>query len=305
LLLRQYLALIRLPNVFTAPPNVLAGYFSVISPADVNGVHLAGLMVSSALLYISGIVFNDYFDIESDKKEHPARPLASGKVGKNHAVVLAVSALAGANIVSLVTVGPGSLAVSAAISAVIIAYDYRLRINAITGLVAMSAARFLNVVLGASPMFLVSLGDTPALTNLPMLMLASVSIFVYTAGIMTLSRTEVVGASRRQRITAFAIVFSVMASVGVFGYVLHFQLEFLLFLSAFGGVMALTFRHYLGATGAMAPPDSTQKTIRNMVLSIILLDSVLVSGTAGMLFGLATLLFILPAAILGKKMYVT
>ncbi|MGH9879169.1 MAG: hypothetical protein ACRD5H_16185, partial [Nitrososphaerales archaeon] len=241
----------------------------------------------------------------SDKKEHPARPLASGKVAKNHAIVLAVSALAGANIVSLATVGPGGLAVSLTLSAVIIAYDYRLKINAVAGPLAMSAARSLNIILGASPLLLLmSLGATPALTNLPILMLASASIFVYTAGIMTLSRIEVVGASSSQRNMAIATVFGVIASVGVFGYVLHFELEYLLFLSAFAAVIALTFRSYL-ATGAMASPDSTQKVIRNMVLSIILLDSVIVGGTSGLLYGLTTLLFILPAAVLGKKMYVT
>jgi hypothetical protein len=42
-----------------------------------------------------------------------------------------------------------------------------------------------------------------------------------------------------------------------------------------------------------------------MVLSIVVLDSVFVSGTAGMFYGLATLLLIAPAVVLAKKLYVT
>jgi hypothetical protein len=42
-----------------------------------------------------------------------------------------------------------------------------------------------------------------------------------------------------------------------------------------------------------------------MVLSIVILDSVFVSGTAGLSYGIATMLFMVPAAVLAKKMYVT
>jgi hypothetical protein len=42
-----------------------------------------------------------------------------------------------------------------------------------------------------------------------------------------------------------------------------------------------------------------------MVISIVILDSIFVSGTAGLPYGLATLLFIAPAIILAKKLYVT
>jgi hypothetical protein len=42
-----------------------------------------------------------------------------------------------------------------------------------------------------------------------------------------------------------------------------------------------------------------------MVLSIIILDSAFVAGTAGLVYGLATMLFIVPALLLAKKLYVT
>jgi hypothetical protein len=42
-----------------------------------------------------------------------------------------------------------------------------------------------------------------------------------------------------------------------------------------------------------------------MVTSIVILDSVFVAGTADLFFGLATMVFIVPAFVLGKRMYVT
>jgi hypothetical protein len=42
-----------------------------------------------------------------------------------------------------------------------------------------------------------------------------------------------------------------------------------------------------------------------MVISIIILDSVFVSGMAGFPYGMATLVLIAPAILLAKKLYVT
>ena len=36
--------------------------------------------MASTLLYWSGMVWNDYFDLEQDRKERPGRPLASGRI---------------------------------------------------------------------------------------------------------------------------------------------------------------------------------------------------------------------------------
>jgi 4-hydroxybenzoate polyprenyltransferase len=305
LLLKQYLALIRLPNVFTAPPDVLVGYFAFVSPADANAVTLASLMTSSALLYISGIVFNDYFDIESDRKERPSRPLPSGKIKKENALLLAFLALAAGNIIPLVTVGPASLLFSGSLSAIILAYDYRLKSHAVAGTLAMAGARFLNVILGASPVLAMALfGDGAwSSTSLQTLTLASASLFAYVLAIMTLSKKEVVGALRRQSPATISIVFGLIVVIGVVGYLLGFQPVFLLLLSVFAAVMILTFRRYLRT--AKTPPESIQKAIRNMVISIVILDSIFVAGSANLFFGLATMAFIIPAIVLGKRMYVT
>jgi 4-hydroxybenzoate polyprenyltransferase len=293
---KEYLQLIRLPNVFTTPSNILAGYFAAATTttaaAEADGVHLIALMVSSGLLYIAGIVLNDYFDIEIDKKERPSRPLPSGKISKGYALTIAIVALLIANIIALV-VGPISLAISLALTLLIIAYDYQLKYS-VLGPFAMGGTRSLNVIFGASPVLLYIDNHSVAIVGV-----AAASLFFYVSSITILSKKEV-GKERPNSTLVILIVFGVILAIVPLGMLLQFEWTFLLNLSIFAGVTIVTFRQYI----AKEVP-SVQKAVRNMVISIIILDSVFVSGTAGLPYGLATLLLIAPVVVLAKKLYVT
>lgn len=292
---KEYLQLIRLPNVFTTPSNILAGYFAAVTTttaAEADGVHLIALMVSSALLYIAGIVLNDYFDIEIDKKERPSRPLPSGKISKGYALTIAIVALLIANIIALI-VGPISLAISLALTLLIIAYDYQLKYS-VLGPFAMGGTRSLNVIFGASPVLLYIDNHSVAIVGV-----AAASLFFYVSSITILSKKEV-GKERPNSTLVILIVFGVILAIVPLGMLLQFEWTFLLNLSIFAGVTIVTFRQYI----AKEVP-SVQKAVRNMVISIIILDSVFVTGTAGLPYGLATLLLIAPVVVLAKKLYVT
>ncbi|HEY9406953.1 MAG TPA: UbiA family prenyltransferase [Nitrososphaera sp.] len=292
---KEYLQLIRLPNVFTTPSNILAGYFAAVTTttaAEADGVHLIALMVSSGLLYIAGIVLNDYFDIEIDKKERPSRPLPSGKISKGYALTIAIVALLIANIIALI-VGPISLAISLALTLLIIAYDYQLKYS-VLGPFAMGGTRSLNVIFGASPVLLYIDNHSVAIVGV-----AAASLFFYVSSITILSKKEV-GKERPNSTLVILIVFGVILAIVSLGMLLQFEWTFLLNLSIFAGVTIVTFRQYI----AKEVP-SVQKAVRNMVISIIILDSVFVSGTAGLPYGLATLLLIAPVVVLAKKLYVT
>lgn len=292
---KEYLQLIRLPNVFTTPSNILAGYFAAVTTttaAEADGVHLIALMVSSGLLYIAGIVLNDYFDIEIDKKERPSRPLPSGKISKGYALTIAIVALLIANIIALV-VGPISLAISLALTLLIIAYDYQLKYS-VLGPFAMGGTRSLNVIFGASPVLLYIDNHSVAIVGA-----AAASLFFYVSSITILSKKEV-GKERPNSTLVILIVFGVILAIVPLGMLLQFEWTFLLNLSIFAGVTIVTFRQYI----AKEVP-SVQKAVRNMVISIIILDSVFVTGTAGLPYGLATLVLIAPVVVLAKKLYVT
>jgi 4-hydroxybenzoate polyprenyltransferase len=290
--LKEYLLLIRLPNVFTTPSNILAGYFAAVTVTEANSGDLVPLMISSGLLYVAGIVLNDYFDIEIDKKERPSRPLASGTISKRHALALAIVALLIANTMALI-VGLMSLAVSLALTVAIIAYDYRLK-HSISGPFAMGITRFLNIILGASPVLLYV-----GAISYTIIGAAAASLFLYVVAVTVLSKKEA-GNEKPNSTIAFLMVFGVIAAIIALGLLVKLHWAFLLNLSIFATVMTITFKQHL-----MTDLPSVQKAVRNMVISIIILDSVFISGTAGPLYGLTTLLLIAPSVALAKKLYVT
>lgn len=303
--LRQYLLLVRLPNVFTTPSNILVGYLATTPPAEANGFHLAALMVSSGLLYIAGVVLNDYFDVEVDRRERPSRPLPSGSISKERAMSIALIALAAANAIAL-AVSPASLAVSAALTAAIIAYDYRLK-RSPAGPFAMGSTRFLNVILGASPALSAAVASGGRAVPVPGIWAAAIfaatSLFVYIIAIMILSKKEVSN-EKPNTSAAFSIIFAMIASIALAGiFLLQLQWVFLINLMIFAAVIIATYKRLITESS----PDSNpaQQAIKNMVISIIILDSVFVSGMAGFPYGMATLVLIAPAILLAKKLYVT
>jgi 4-hydroxybenzoate polyprenyltransferase len=294
---RQYLLLIRLPNTFTAPSNILTGYFAIISPAYAHSQQLFILILSSVLIYIAGTVFNDYFDIEIDLKERPYRPLPAGTITKQKAFVIAIVSLVSANILAF-AVSWSSFVISTILSATVISYDFRLK-NTVIGPITMGAARFLNVILGASPALFVLLANNNFFVRM---IFVSLSIFLYVLAISLLSRKEIDGMQTRRTIVgSFFIVFTVIASISFAGFLGIFKMEFFANLILFAGIIIITFRQTKSRNSSLV----IQKAIKNMVISIIVLDSVFISGSIGLYYGLATLLLIIPSIIFSRKLYVT
>jgi 4-hydroxybenzoate polyprenyltransferase len=292
--LRPYLALIRPPNVLTVLTNILAGYFSLTSPSDASAVQVSMLMASSSLLYISGIVFNDYFDLEVDRKERPGRPLPSGRVSRRNALALAIVTLVAANtIASLVSVA--SVMISVALSAVVIAYNYRAK-RGVSGPTIMGLARFLNMFLGASPALLM-VAEIPWTT-----VYAATTMFAYVYAITILSRREAgVHKSadyRRSIVLAFSLIVAVLLAASAFALYQR-NLEMAV------GIALLSVVTYFSLRQALSGAPGMQSAVRNLVLSIIILDSIFITAFAGLAYGLASLAIIAPSVALAKKLYVT
>ena len=75
----DYLRLLRISNVFTAIADVGMGFLFVhhtLQPAAVFGC----LAAASALLYSAGMVLNDVWDVQQDRRERPDRPIPSGRI---------------------------------------------------------------------------------------------------------------------------------------------------------------------------------------------------------------------------------
>src|SRR6478735_6826850 len=85
--LKPYLQLIRLPNVFTAAADSLAGWL-LVEGTFAHPERWLPLCGASMAIYAAGIALNDVFDYEIDLVERPNRPLPSGRVSRRFASVL-------------------------------------------------------------------------------------------------------------------------------------------------------------------------------------------------------------------------
>src|SRR5262245_59540417 len=91
--IRTYAQLVRLPNVFTAMADICLG---ALAAGTLPGRWLPFglLLLASACLYCGGMVWNDCFDLEQDRRERPFRPLPSGRVTPRDAALFGTGLLA-------------------------------------------------------------------------------------------------------------------------------------------------------------------------------------------------------------------
>ena len=166
-----YAQLVRLPNVFTAIADPLAGWF-VIGGGEPSW-QLPLLLGASACLYTAGVVLNDCFDCERDRIERPERPLPRGTIERGTAYCLAFG-LMGVGLMLAVLASKVVLGVAAFLAAMIFFYDAWAReIPALRPLV-LGCCRFTNFLLGmrcAPPRFWVF----PAVLGIYVAMLTFVS----------------------------------------------------------------------------------------------------------------------------------
>ncbi len=147
--IRAYLELMRIPNVFTAMADILAGYF-IASPGNVDVRDVGLLLVSSSFLYTGGIVLNDFFDYEVDKVERPERPLPSGRIKRGVAGILGWGLLVSGITVPLL-IGRVSFGVALGIVLLVLSYDSLTKGVAVIGPLTIGLCRYMNFVLGMSP----------------------------------------------------------------------------------------------------------------------------------------------------------
>ena len=183
---RPYLELIRLPAVFTAPADVLAGVALVTCfGASVGLTAILLLVAASAAIYCAGMAANDIFDAQVDAVERPGRPIPSGRVSPGRAWALVVG-LQATGLALGAWVGVASMV---AVAATILAtYLYNAAVkDAFVGPFAMGACRYGNACIGLSlgaplwPAYVVPVGT-----------------LLFVAALTALSRHEVDGATRAQ-----------------------------------------------------------------------------------------------------------
>ncbi len=293
----------RLPNVFTAIADVAMGFwFTHETLSPVWG--FAALLISTSCLYVGGMILNDVFDVEQDRRERPRRPLPSGRITARDAAAIGRTLLILGVIVAYLCMAviptrrPGFVA--SVLALLIYAYDCILKRTAL-GPLAMGGCRFLNVLLGmsASPQPWSSVNY-----------LVAGGIGIYIVGITWFARREAAQSSKSHLLGGLITMLAGITMLWSFPRllpqveqtsILHAQLYWtLLWL----GIAILIGWRFIRAV-IKPTPQFVQSAIKTGILSIIVLDAAVVFGMRGCWPAIAILLLLLPAIFLGRWIYST
>lgn len=294
--LKAYLQLVRLPAVFTALADIVLGV-TLVSSVRTQPVAFSCLLLSSACLYLSGMVFNDLFDRKIDQQERPERPIPSGRVP-----VLAALSLGGllmvAGLAAAAVVGLNSLTIAGLLALCVLAYDGVFKPTPF-GPLFMGGCRALNVLLGASLL--------EAAVWQPPQSWVALLLGIYVAGLTWFARNEATESRRGQLAAAMLVVDCGL--LGCFWLVNQPELSAgasslrLMFLLAVIGILV---NRRLTAAIRSPEPRTIQAAVRLMLLSLVMLDATLIYGASGdVLVTLAAIALLLPPIVIGRWLYMT
>lgn len=214
--------LFRLPNVFTAMADIAMGFLFVHPQLEPLSTFLF-LLVASSCLYTAGMVLNDVYDVEQDRRERPERPLPSGQIDVRWARKLGYGLLAIGVIAACVagvrewrlnTLGAfdpwRAGAVGMLLATCVVLYDAGLK-RTFVGPVVMGSCRFFNVLLGMSTAWLTNADGTNAdetwfLSYATSQLLVAGGIGVYIVGVTWFARTEATKSHRGPLLLAILVM---------------------------------------------------------------------------------------------------
>ncbi|EMA44729.1 UbiA family prenyltransferase [Halococcus saccharolyticus] len=286
-----YASLVRVPNLFSAPPDVLLGAaLASAAGAAVSLPALAGLCLAAVLLYAGGTTLNDYFDAPIDRSERPERPIPSGEVTRRTAGALGGSLLVVGVALTFVAAGTRAGAIAAGLAAVIALYDGALKGGPV-GFLAMGGARGLNVLLGTAAAGAVDFPTwTLAVPAVVVLYIAAVTYMA--ANEATATPRKAVATAAAGVVVAAATVFAVIATVGP--------------PTVQAGLAAGLVAGFLAWTGrALEPayadprPRTVGPAVGTCVLALVVLDAAF-AAIVGVGWALAVLVFLVPAVGLAR-----
>lgn len=296
-----HLQLIRLPNVFTAAADSLAGWLLVGGSLGDPG-RWGPLAVASMLLYAAGTALNDAFDMEIDRVERPSRPLPSGRVSHRTAALLGGMGLGLGPALALASGSPIACFVAGVLALFIFTYDIEVK-RTYLGPVFMGACRGLNLLLGmaAAP----DLGGPAAWS-------AAAAYGVFVAGITVISRSETHEGERQGLVAGVAILD--IALIGLAAVAMaHCRFPErtgggpaspVVGVLVIGLIVVLVNRAALLALRE-PNPGTIQRTVKTGILSLVWLNVGLVAAVRGIEPAAAVAILWVPAFLLGRWLYST
>ncbi len=291
--LRPYFQLCRIPNVFTAFANVLAGVVLVRGGAPIKTDWW--LLAATGALYCGGMVLNDFFDREIDAVERPDRPIPSGQVSAFGAGMFGSSLLAvGVGMASWHSTRATMTAIALVVA--ILAYDAWLKSSRL-GPVAMGSCRFLNVALGLSAAEASSLDVwwAPVLAGL------------FTAAITGLSQHEV-GGTASDRVRPIVLALGALAGLLAFAAVRSARpgsWQVLATVAPFFTLVLIRGRQLFGPLWLSAAPPDLGRAIGGGILLMPAIDATIVAAHGSPVWALAVVVVGAPGYLLKRWYYLT
>jgi len=179
--------LVRLPNLFTAVADPLAGWLVAGSGAGAAAALVFPLVGASAGLYAGGMGLNDLVDYSADCRDRPERPLPRGEIRLRTAARLGALLMSG----GVILAGAGgwqTLGVAVGLAVLILLYNLRAKRSPLAGPAVLGLCRAGNLLLG--------MGGAPG-----RLWWMPVSLGLYVAGLTLLARRETVRPAVRTVVT--------------------------------------------------------------------------------------------------------
>ncbi len=178
--LLSWLRLVRLPNLFTAIGDPLAGLCIASFTTNIPFTfwQFIFMPLCGALMYAFGIILNDWKDIPEDRRHNPDRPLAAGQIAPSAALLAGICILLAALLTAFIA-GRATLLIAIILAIAIIAYNNMLKQYAGHGAICMGLCRALNLLLGAS-----------AIQLTPDIVLPAIMVFAYVMYVTVLARSE-------------------------------------------------------------------------------------------------------------------
>lgn len=287
--LAAYLELVRVPNLFTAPPDVILGAALLAAAGySISSTALVGLVLASVALYAGGTALNDAADAPIDVVERPERPIPSGRVDRGVATGLGLFALVVGVTLAWAVAGAiaGLLAIAIAVGSLL--YDGLLS-GTFLGAPTMGGLRALNVLLGAAAAGTVFLGPTVIAVLL--------AIWVYVAGVTSMADHETVhGARAPVTVAMVGLGFALLALLGVLAVTTPGPLQVAAAVVIAGGAVWIAGRP-LRRAREQPEPETIGPAVGACILALVVLDAAFAT-IAGLEWALAILVFLVPAVVL-------
>ena len=321
-----YLQLLRLPNVFTAMADIFMGF--LISHGSLDPwSQFVPLLLASSCLYLSGMVLNDWFDIEVDRLERPERPLPSGRIARSHALVLGIALVLG-GVGAAFWVGGTSRSVALLLAACVLLYDGLLK-DTLFGPAIMGLCRALNVLLGMSslPGSIWLFEPGPQAWRFGTMAAAGVGLYIMS--VTRLARSEAASTATAQPISSTLGMNLGLLLIAMVAHTMHrlvplgveptdpywmrasfepspYSANVRFYLAAFlWAAVVLTSNGMVWRAMSDPQPAKIQQAVKACIVSLIVLDAAVVALVNGPLWACGLLGLLVPTLTLGRWVYST